>query len=394
MTSKRFLPVGLLAMLSLIAAACGGGDAVTTTTSAPTTTEAATTSAPTTTTSTSAPTTTIPVTQVCEVTGAGGVEDGSVGQLVWEGLGRARDQLGVEILFRASDVGGYGASIGAFVEQGCDLIVTVGVDAEEATASAACDRPEQPLAIVGAAPAAGAGSAWADPEGTLRCDFANVRGITFATEEAAFLAGYLAAGMSDSQKVGTFGSSAAASVTALMDGFAAGARHYGASTGLIIQVLGWDPDDPAAGLFTGPDDLEQAGVIVESLAGAGVDVLFSAAGELGRSGATVAAESGILVVGGTADLYLAEEDFADIWLTSLVENADVAVLEAAVGVIDRGESGGLYVGTLANGGVGLLPYRLLAPEVPDDLAEAVEQVAADIAAAGGLAAFLGAAGGD
>ncbi len=54
MTSKRFLPVGLLAVLSLTAAACGGGDAATTTTSAPTTTEATTTSAPTTTTSTSA----------------------------------------------------------------------------------------------------------------------------------------------------------------------------------------------------------------------------------------------------------------------------------------------------------------------------------------------------
>jgi len=58
-------------------------------------------------------------------------------------------------------------------------------------------------------------------------------------------------------------------------------------------------------------------------------------------------------------------------------------------VISRGESGGPYVGTLANGGVGLVRYRLSAPEVPADLAEAVDQLAADIAAAGGLEGFLG-----
>jgi basic membrane protein A len=393
MTSKRFLPMGLLVLLSLVAAACGDGAGATTTT-APTTTvaPATTTSAPATTTSTAAPTTTIPVSRVCQVAGTGGVDDGSVDQVVWEGLGRARDQLGIDILFRASDAAGYGASIDAFLEQGCDLIVTVGAPAEPATAAAACDRPEQPFAIVGSAPTAGAGSAWADAQGGLRCDFANVRGISFATEEAAFLAGYLAAGMSESRKVGTFGSSDAVSVTRLMEGFVAGARHYGASAGVTIQVLGWDAGDPAAALFTGADDLEQAGVIVESLAGAGVDVLFSAAGDLGRSGAAVAAESGILVIGGAADSYLSDAEFAEVWLTSLTENADAAVFETAVGVIERGELGGPYVGTLADGGVGLVRYRVLETEVPSDLADAVDQLAADVAAAGGLAAFLSAEG--
>jgi basic membrane protein A len=389
MTSKRFLAVGLLAVLSLVAAACGDGGAATTTAASTTTVAPTTTTAAPTTTTTAAPTTTtIPVSQVCQVTGTGGVDDGSVNQLVWEGLAQARDRLGVEILFRASEEAGYRASIDAFIEEGCDLIVTVGSAAEEATAAAACDRPEQLFAIVGAAPTAGAGSAWADAQGALRCDYTNVRGITFATREAAFLAGYLAAGMSETRKVGTLGSTDVAPVTTLMEGFAAGARYYGTSKGVAVQVLGWDPDDPSAALFTGPEDLEQAGVILESLAGAGVDVLFSAAGDLGRSGAEVAAESGILVIGGAADAFLADPDFAGVWLTSLVENADVAVLETAIDVIERGELGGPYLGTLANGGVGLAPYRLLEAEVPEELAAAIDQLAADIAAAGGLDAFL------
>jgi len=325
---------------------------------------------------------------MCQVTGTGGIDDGAVGESVWAGLALARDRLGVEILFRASEAAGYRESIDSFVEEGCDLIITVGGAMEADTADAACELPEQLFAIVGAAPVAGAGSAWADAAGSLRCDYANVRGITFATGEAAFLAGYLAAGMSDSHKVATFGSTDTEPVTTLMAGFAAGTRHYGGSTGLIIQVLGWDPDDPEAALFTGLEDAEQAGVITESLAGAGVDVLFSAAGELGRSGVAVAAEHGILVIGGVGDTFLAEAELAPVWLTSLAENVGAAVADTVANVVETGDVGGPWVGTLANGGVGLAPYRPLEEAVPADLADAVDGLAAEIAAAGGLAAFL------
>jgi basic membrane protein A len=392
MTRRWFLRVALLAALSLVVAACGddGGEP---TTSGPTTTGAPTTTAAPSTTTTGAPTTTtttLPVSQMCQVTDTGGIDDGSVNELVWQGLALARDRLGVEILFRASEAAGFRESIDSFVNEGCDLIVTVGTSMEADTAEAACELPEQLFAIVGAAPAAGEGSAWADAGGALRCDYSNVRGITFATEEAAFLAGYLAAGMSESRKVGTFGSADVPPVTALMEGFAAGARHYGEAEGLVVQVLGWDPDDPEAALFTGLEDPDQAGVIAENLAGAGVDVILPVAGPLGRSGAAVAAERGILVIGGVADPFLADAEFAAVWLTSLLENADAAVLETVTNVVERGQVGEPYVGTLANRGVGLAPYRELETAVPVGLAEAVDQLEADIVAAGGLAAFLAA----
>jgi len=395
MSTRRFLPVALLAVLSLIVAACGddGGEPTTT---APTTTRAPTTTAAPSTTTTTAPattTTTLPVSQMCQVTDTGGIDDDSVNQLVWAGLALARDQLGIEILFRESpEATAYRANIESFVNEGCDLIVTVGSSMEADTAQAACDFPEQLFAIVGAVPVAGAGSAWADAGGALRCDYSNVRGITFATGEAAFLAGYLAAGMSESRKVGTFGSADVESVTALMEGFAAGARYYGETEGLAVQVLGWDPDDPAAGLFTGLEDLEQAGVITESLAGAGVDVILPVAGPFGRSGVAVAAERGMQVIGGGADPFLADPEFAAVWLTSLLENADAAVLDTVANVVERGEVGEPYVGNLANRGVGLARYRQLEEAVPADLADAVDQLAADIGAAGGLAAFLALAG--
>jgi basic membrane protein A len=392
MARSRSFSVALLAALSLVLAACGDDAGGPTTTAGPATTGASTTVAPTTTTAAPSTTTTVPVSQMCQVTGVEGIGDGSVNEAVWAGLGMARDRLGVEILFRASEAAGYRDSIDRFVDEGCDLIITVGAEMEADTADAACGLPEQLFAIVGAAPAAGAGSAWADTGGALRCDYANVRGITFATEEAAFLAGYLAASMSESRKVGTFGSTDTTEVTTLMEGFAAGAEHYARGKGISVQVLGWDPDDPTAALFTGPEDPEQAGVIVESLAGAGADVIFSAAGAAGRSGMVAAVEAGILVIGGPADSFLAEDEFGAVWLTSLAENADAPVLATVTAVVERGDLGGPYLGTLANGGVGLASYRQLEQAVPADLADAVDQLAAGIAAAGGLAAFLASAG--
>jgi basic membrane protein A len=392
MARRGSLPVGVLAVLALLAAACAGGEGEPTTTGATTTTAAPTTTTAALTTTTTAPTTTtttVPVTQICQVADVAGIDDGAVNQLVWEGLGQARDQLGVEILFRESaETAAYAANIESFVSAGCDLIVAVGASMAADTAAAACRWPEQSFAIVGAAPAGGAGSVWADEAGELRCGYANVRGITFATEEAAFLAGYLAAGMSRSHKVGTFGSTDLPAVTILMDAFAAGARYFGETEGPAVQVLGWDPEDPAAALFTGDEDLEQAGVMVESLAGAGVDVVLTVAGMLGRSGAAAAAESEILVVGGVGDAFLADAEFAGVWLTSLVENADAAVLDTVVNVVERGSPGGSYVGTLANGGVGLGAYHEPEWSVGAGLADAVDQLAADIAAAGGLADFL------
>ena len=160
------------------------------------------------------------------------------------------------------------------------------------------------------------------------------------------------------------------------------------TAGDAVQVLGWNPDDSEAALFTGVGDLEQAGVITESLAGVGVDVILAVAGTLGRSGVAVAAERGILVIGGVGDTFLAETELAPVWLTSLVEDPEAAVADTVANVVERGEAGGPWVGTLANGGVGLAPYRQLEQAVPADLADAVDQLAVEIAAAGGVAAFL------
>ena len=74
--------------------------------------------------------------------------------------------------------------------KGCDIIVSVGFLMGEATANAAKENPDSKFAIVDFA-----------YEETIP----NVLGLIYNTDEAAFLAGYLAAGVSKTGIVGTFG---------------------------------------------------------------------------------------------------------------------------------------------------------------------------------------------
>ena len=404
MMRRRLALVALLAVFGLIVAACG--DDTSDTTVAPTTTEATTTTAAPTTT-TEAPTTTEGTTttaapaalKVCQVTDVGGIDDKSFNETAWRGMELARDTLGVEVAFLESQAAtDYRPNIESFVNEGCDLIITVGFLLAADTATAACDFFPQMFAIIDQAPYPG------DPWGTMNnngtpddasddfpefnCDYSKLRGLTFATDEAAFLAGYLAAGMTQTGVVGTFGGINIPPVTIFMDGFVKGVAYYNEINGTEVAALGWDTA-AADGLFTGNfESLDDGRAFAENLNDEGADIILPVAGPVGLGSAAACMERGCLIIGVDADWYLTAPEFNAITLTSILKNMDAAVVNTITNVVNLGAVGNLYVGTLANGGVGLAPYHDLEGTVPAELAAAIEQLKADIIAAGGLAAFL------
>ncbi len=136
--------------------------------------------------------------QACQVTDTGGVDDRSFNQTAYEGLQRAEQELGVQIsVLESESATDFEPNINAFMEQGCDLIVTVGFLLGDATAEAAEANPEQDFAIVD--------FDFFDAEAGEDITYDNVKELTFQTDEAAFLAGYLAAGMTESGRLGTYG---------------------------------------------------------------------------------------------------------------------------------------------------------------------------------------------
>ena len=142
------------------------------------------------------------------VTDLGGVDDRSFNATSWAGMERAADELGVEVQYLESQQQtDYAVNITQFIDQEYDLIVTVGFLLGEDTAAFAEENPDVNFAIVDFA---------YDPA------YDNVLGLTFATDEAAFLAGYAAAGMTQTGKVGTFGGIEIPTVTIFMVGFQGG----------------------------------------------------------------------------------------------------------------------------------------------------------------------------
>jgi basic membrane protein A len=381
---RRFALVALLAAFALIVAACGDDDDAGTTEATTATTEATTTTAAPETTTTTAPpeTTTTEATEtteapppppeglkLCQVTDVGGIDDKSFNETAWAGAQQARDELGYEIAYLESQAAtDYRPNIDAFIAEGCDLIVSVGFLMGEDTALAAGDNPDQKFAIID--------FGYEEP-------IPNVRTLNFATDEAAFLAGYLAAGMSETGVVGTFGGINIFPVTIFMNGFVQGVNYYNAEKGEGVVVLGWDLETQD-GLFTGNfESLDDGRAFAQNLLDEGADIILPVAGPVGLGSAAVCQETAAcLMIGVDADQYNTAPEFADVWLTSILKNMDAAVFNTAVNIQGIGSLGNPYTGTIANGGVGLAPFHDLESAVPAELAAELEALEALIAAGG------------
>ncbi len=303
----------------------------------------------------------------CQVTDAGGIDDKSFNATAWKGIQDAMKELDIDGKYLESQQQtDYEKNINAFIDEGCGIIVTVGFLLGDATKAAAEANPDVKFSIVDYA---------YDP--TIN----NVLGQVFNTDEAAFLAGYLAAGMTKTGAVGTFGGIQIPTVTVFMDGFYNGVQYYNEKHGTTVKALGWDPA-AQTGLFTGnfesTDDGRKMG---ETLMDEGADIIMPVAGPVGLGTAAVVKERGnAYIIGVDSDWVLTNPDYADITLTSVMKLMDVTTMDAVKAAKDATFKGGVTVGTLVNGGVGLAPFHNLDSMVSAELKAELETVKAEVIA--------------
>ena len=144
------------------------------------------------------------------VTNSGGLEDRSFNQSSWEGLQQAEEEYGVEAeAIVSTGETDLAPNVQQAVDSGCELVVTVGYELAEATLDQAEANPDIAFAIVDEI-----------------VDAENVKPVVFDTAQASFLAGYLAAGVSKTGVVATFGGGNQPPVTLFMDGFVDGVAKY------------------------------------------------------------------------------------------------------------------------------------------------------------------------
>ncbi len=305
--------------------------------------------------------------KACLVTDTGGINDKSFNATTWKGIQDSINELGIEGKYLESkEQADYEKNIDAFIEEGCDIIVTVGFLLGDATQAAAAKHPDQKFSIVD--------YAYDRP-------IPNVLGQVFNADEVAFLAGYLAAGVSKSGVVGTFGGMQIPPVTAFMDGFYLGVKYYNQKHGTDVKILGWDPSK-ATGLFTGNFESTEDGLTMgQSLMDEGADVILPVAESVGLGAAAAAKENGnTYIIGVDSDWYLAAPEFKALLLTSVLKNIDVTTRAIIKSAMEGTFVGGVMVGSLENGGVSLAPFHDLEDLISGDLKAELEEIRAGIIA--------------
>ncbi|PZU44077.1 MAG: BMP family ABC transporter substrate-binding protein, partial [Arsenicicoccus sp.] len=135
--------------------------------------------------------------KACMVSDAGGFDDQSFNQSGKEGLDAAAEALGVEPVEVESQADtDYATNVSNLVSQGCSITIGVGFLLEDAIQAAAEENTDTNFALID--------SAFSDAD-FAPVELDNAKPILFNTAEASYLAGYLAAGMTESGTVATFG---------------------------------------------------------------------------------------------------------------------------------------------------------------------------------------------
>jgi basic membrane protein A len=308
---------------------------------------------------------------VCLVTDLAGVDDRSFNAAAWQGVLDAVESgaaAGDPVLLESDAQDDYQPNIDQCIEQGAQHVVTVGFELGDATASNAAANPDVNWTIVDFA---------YDPE------IPNVRGLIYQTDEAAFGAGYLAAGVSTSGVVGTYGGLNIPPVSIFMDGFARGVAHYNEVNGTDVSVLGWDVA-AQDGIFTGTFDPADPTVrsTCETLLDEGADIVLPVGGAINLPCGTAIQDRGIdaALIGVDQDAFLAAPaEYQDLWLTTIEKGITIQVSRSITDHANGEWTPGVAVGNLENGGVGLSEFHSWADRVPAELAAEVEQILADIA---------------
>lgn len=279
------------------------------------------------------------------------VENSLWDEVTYQGLLRAQDDFGVMgTVYTATSDADYGPNLEQCVADGNELCISTSFLTQDAISETASLFPEVDFAIV---------------DVSFDQHPPNLRGINFQTDEAAYLAGALAAMMSDSGVLGVIGGMDIPPVTIFTDGFQHGASCV-------------NPDITTIITFTNNfGDQELGANVAQEMIQQGADVIFPPAGPLGYGAILTATQSGVWGIGFDVDLYYSlfmsgTITGSEYLLTSVQKNLDEAVYLTIMDVISGTFTSGTKMYNLAEGGVGFAPYHETDGAIPIEVKRKIE----------------------
>lgn len=275
------------------------------------------------------------------VTDVGRVNDRSFNQSAWEGVLQAAGAMGLEEgedfkYIETTDAKDYADNLGQFVDAGYDIIVTVGFALGDATLAAARENPD--VHFIGV------------DQFQVEA-LPNVTGLIFQEDQAGYLAGALAASLSQTGTIAAvMGTDLIPPVVAFGEGYRLGAESVNPDINLISTYHPGDLSiafvDPEWGAATSRQALDQ-----------GADVLFGAGGSTGNGAIQEVASDP-----GAGDTVFCIGVDADQWFTvpaaqpCLVSSAMKLITPGVADLIDASVNGEFPGGNFF-GEIGLAPFH-------------------------------------
>ncbi len=245
----------------------------------------------------------------------------------------------------------------ALVGTGCDLVMSLGAATSGATRRVAAEFPWVHFALLSV------------PR-TVR-PRPNLRPVSFAADQGAFLAGYLAAAESETGTVGVLAARRDLDTLATLDGFVAGVEWFNQRSDSPVEVIGWDG---RRGRFVGAEAGRAHRVAAAQIA-AGADVIFPVAPRAGSGALQAVHEAGVRAIWFGYDGCMSLPDYCHVLLTTVLTRLDDATEAIVTDAVDGVAGGRRYVGTIVNGGVDL---AALSTQVDSETAGAVDALTAGI----------------
>jgi len=288
------------------------------------------------------------------VTDVGQVDDKSFNQSAWEGVLRAADELGADVDYVETQAAkDYANNIGLFADNGCDVVVTVGFALGEATAIAAAEYPD--VDFIGVDQFQGA-------------PVDGVAGLIFPEDQAGFLAGALAASMSQSGIIAeVLGTDLVPPVVAFGEGYVNGAKYVNPD---IEVIKTYHP----GGIDTAFTDPEWGATTARQALENGADVIFGAGGKTGNGALIeVAGEEGALCIGVDTDQWFTVPEAHPCLITSSMK----MITDGVFDLISQSAAGSMPSGNYG-GAVGLAPFHDFDSMVSDDIKSMLATLKADL----------------
>ena len=287
---------------------------------------------------------------VAMVSDVAGINDQSYNQSAWEGLERAKKELGIEIKYLESKQDSdYATNVETLADEEVDLIIGVGSKLADTIKDAAKNYPDQKFAII---------------DETYDEIPSNVKSVLFESEQASYLVGLIAGKMSETKNVGFIGGLDIPVINTFKYGYMAGVKAADANCEIQAQY---------ANSF---NDQAKGKAITNQMISKGADVVFTAAGDVGTGSMEAIKEANKYGIGVDRD----QSDLApQNILTSAIKRVDVGMYETVKELVEGKFQGGTSTtyGLEQNGiGIADTTSNLVPQDVLDFVNEKIEELKA------------------